>query len=177
MLNGCVANFRRGRARDKRMADLGTEAIGAWFEFLPADVRAAFPDAAAGGDASSAALVSGIMKPFARPEEVLAAVSANQDSFIALGRAARVRFLAWFARLTYPDHAEAFRLLVDGDSTGDAGGVGKVAPVFMEDVRAIMASLGPRAARGIVDAETLGVVTGAGFEVVSDMDMRQGGAR
>lgn len=159
------------------MTALEAEAIGAWLDRLPPDVRSAFPRGSEDVDPAAAARVAAGLAAAGGIESILSLVESIQDSFVSLGRAGRVRFLAWFASLTYPDRAEAFRVLLDEGSEGDSGGFGKIAPVFLEDVRALMAALGPRAARGIVDGETLGAVAGAGFEVASDMDMPQGGAR
>jgi len=158
------------------MADLMKDSIQAWLERLPEDVRSAIPDGAAGDEDAAKAVTEGI-KGLATPEQVLEFVDGNGDSFVAMGRARRVRFLAWFASRTYPSRTESFVALTDGEAgDGGQGGRGKVAPFFLEDVRALVEALGPRAARGIVDAAAIEAVAGAGYEVQSELEMRQGGA-
>jgi hypothetical protein len=67
-------------------------------------------------------------------------------------------------------------LLTDEGSTeGSTDGSDKVAPLFMADIRALVGALGPRVAHSIVDASTLGIVKGAGFEVTSEFEMKSGG--
>jgi len=157
------------------MADLRKETIDAWFGRLPADVRSAMPDGTAGEDPAGLAATEGL-KGLSTPEDILTYVAGNQDLFLGMGRARRVRFLAWLTKRTYPEKIGVLEVLTDGGEDGGQGVMGKVAPVFLEDIRAIVEALGPRAARGIVDADTIAAVAGAGYELASEMDMRQGGA-
>jgi len=157
------------------MADLRKDTMEAWFERLPDDVRSALPDGTAGAEAAGLAVTEGL-KGLKTPEEILSYVAVNQDSFMDMGRARRVRFLAWLAKRTYPEKIGVLDVLTDEGGDGGQGVMGKVAPVFLEDIRAIVEALGPRAARGIVDADTIAAVAGAGYELASELEMRQGGA-
>jgi len=156
------------------MIDLRENAVQSWLRLLPDDLRSVLGEVTPDQDGNAAALV-GDFGDDPAPDDVLAAVEKHQDSILSLGRARRVRFLAWFARRTYPHSTGAFEILTDEDG-GEDGVLGKAGPVFAEDIRAIVAVLGIRAARQIADVETIEMIAGAGFEVTSEMEMRQGGS-
>lgn len=163
------------------MDDLSKKGIESWIDLLPDDIRSIMGDPIdAATDAAAASFVAKI-KDAKEPEDVLDLVEANLDLFEGFGRARRIRFLAWFASRTYPDSMEPFRVLVedardDEDSSGGRSSVGKVSMILAEDMRALAAALGPRMARRIVTGGTLEAVTGAGYEVTTEMEMRQGGS-
>lgn len=168
------SHIMHGASKGQEMADLRKDSIEAWFGCLPDDVRSALPDGT-DGDVEAAMAVTEGLKGLSSPEDILSFVAFNQDSFLSMGRARRVRFLAWLAKRTYPEKIGVIDVLTDENGDGQ-GVMGKVAPVFLEDIRAIVEALGPRAAKGIVDADTIAVIAGAGYELKSEMDMRQGGA-
>jgi hypothetical protein len=156
------------------MADLSRAKIDSWLASLPDDVRSAIPEE--DFDDGAAAEATRAMSGVSGAREVLVALEGAEDSFTQIGRAGRLRFLAWFAARPYSD-AGAMRIMTGGDDDGSgdgAGVLGKVAPLFAADLRAFVEALGPRAARLAVDGETLAAVTGAGFDVASEMGMGGG---
>lgn len=161
------------------MASLGKESMEAWYGLLPADVASCMDRPGNDGQAEADAIAAA-MPAIKDGSALLQYVSGNVESFIAIGRARRIRILAWLAAGDYPDKMKALKSLSDTDTSGGAdggaGGAQKVAPYFKEDIRAFVESLGPRAARGIVDAATLAAVTGAGYEVAGELEMRSGGS-
>jgi|HigsolmetaAR206D_1030411.scaffolds.fasta_scaffold00580_7 hypothetical protein len=157
------------------MVNLDTAAVQAWFDRLPDDARSAMPDGVDGDETIAMAFVGAVGK--ARDAaDVLAAVETHQDSLARMGRARRIRFLAWFAARAYPQDTKAFDILTGKDSGDDDGSLGIAAPIFRQDIEALVMALGPRAARQIVGPESLGLVAGAGYEVASELEMKQGGA-
>ena len=160
------------------MQALAKDSMEAWFGLLPDDVASCMekpgPEGQAEADAIAAALPG-----LGNGAELVGYVSSNPQPFIEIGRARRIRILAWLAAGDYPDKAAALQALAGEDGSGEGGsaaGTEKVAPYFKEDIRAFVEALGPRAARGIVDAATLAAVTGAGFEVAGELEMRSGGS-
>jgi hypothetical protein len=161
------------------MANLSKTGIESWLDRLPDDVREVMADpidAAADPAAIAFAAEIAAVEDLAK---VLDLVENNLALFEGLGRARRIRFLAWFASRTYPESLDLFRVLVEGYDDEDSGGRGaieKVSMILAEDMRALAAALGPRAARQIVTGGTLEAVTGAGYEVTTELEMRQGGS-
>lgn len=169
------------------MADLSKTGIESWLDRLPADVRSvmegdidAAPDPAAINFAAKMDEAANTPEVVEAQEKMLELIEANGDLFEKLGRARRLRFLAWFVAKTYPDSSQPVRILIDGyddeESQGGRGTIGKVSMILAEDLRALVAALGPRAAKLIVTEGTLEAVTGAGYEVTTEMEMRQGGS-
>jgi hypothetical protein len=115
---------------------------------------------------------------------VLDFAGENADGFIALGRAGRLRFLAWVLSQSYSDIDDFKKDLVTdrapGDDDGEAGSDGgdgrdgrdKIAPFFYSDILAFAEALGPRIASQIVDEQTLNAVAGASMEVASEFEMK-----
>jgi len=162
------------------MANLSKTGIESWLERLPDDVKSIMTDAVDDKIDPEAVAFASKLSKIDDNQKVLELVEANLHLFEGFGRARRIRFLAWFASRTYPDSMEPFQILLNGeeaeDSGGERGAIEKVSMILAEDVRALAAALGPRAARQIVTGESLEAVTGAGYEVTSEMEMRQGGS-
>lgn len=162
------------------MANLSKTGIESWLDRLPDDVKSIMTDVIDEKMDSDAIAFASKLTKVADTEQVLELVEANVHLFEGFGRARRIRFLAWFASRSYPHSMEPFQSLFNGEETGDTGGergaIEKVSMILAEDVRALAAALGPRAARQIVTGESLDAVTGAGYEVTSEMEMRQGGS-
>lgn len=161
------------------MASLGRESMEAWYGKLPDDIASCMEKPGAEGQVEADAITSALPS-LGGGTAVLEYVSGNDESFVTIGRARRIRFLAWLAARDYPDKVKAIQALTDAESSsgegGSGGGVQKVAPFFKEDIRALVQALGARAARRIVDADTLAAVTGAGYEVAGELEMRSGGS-
>lgn len=160
------------------MEALTYEAMEAWYGLLPDDVASCMEKPGREGQAEADAIAAAL-PGVGNGADLVSYVARNQDSFIAIGRARRIRILAWLAAGDYPDKVEALQALSGEEGSGEGGssaGTEKVAPYFKEDIRALVAALGPRAARGIVDAATLAAVAGAGYEVAGELEMRSGGS-
>lgn len=157
------------------MVGLGKDSMEAWFGLLPEDVASCMERPGEEGQAE-AEKVEAALRSITNSSALVEFISGNEDAFISMGRARRIRFLAWLAAGDYPDKVKAIMHLSDTESTGDgAGGAGKIAPYFKEDIRALVEALGPRKSRAIVDAATLAVITGAGLDVAGELEMRSGG--
>jgi len=156
---------------------LKKETLAAWHGLLPQDVASFMEKPSDEGQDAADRIATGI-GTLKDGKAVINFVKENGDSFIEMGRTRRVRFLAWLAARDYPDKKEVLSAISDGEGGGKgAGEAGVAAPYFLEDIRALVEALGPRAARLIVDAETLAAVKGAGYEVTSELEMRSGGSR
>jgi hypothetical protein len=155
------------------MSLLTLEKLKSWSALLPPEFAAEVGDP----DPESAphlAAISEALPGLKDSDSVTAFVAANEDAFIGIGRAGRIRFLAWCRGVGHADGGALIERLTEGD--GDEGkGTGKVAPYFKSDLEAIAAALGKRMARGMVDAFTLDVIAGASYDVVGALDMRGGG--
>jgi len=162
------------------MTKLDKDSMSVWYGLLPADVASCIEISELGEGESEATAIVGAIKGFKNGEDVVGFVAQNPERFLTIGRARRLRFLAWLMAGNYPDKGMALQALANPDdeeqgSEGAAGGVGKVAPYFKEDILALVEALGPRAARRIVDVGTLAAVTGAAYEVAGELEMRSGG--
>ncbi len=155
------------------MSLLTLEKLKAWSDLLPPDFAAEIGEPEA-GSASHLAAISAALPSLKDSSSVVAFVADNEDAFIGIGRAGRIRFLAWSRSLGHADSSSLIASLSDGD--GDEGkGTTKIAPFFKSDLEALAAALGRRMARGMVDTYTLDVIAGASYEAVAAMDMRGGG--
>lgn len=155
------------------MSLLTLEKLKAWSELLPPDFASEIggPDA---GSAPHLAAISAALPSLKDSSDILAFVADNEDAFVGIGRAGRIRFLAWCRSLGGADSSLLIERLADGE--GDEGrGTTKIAPYFKSDLEALAAALGRRMARGMVDTYTLDVIAGASYEAVAAMDMRGGG--
>lgn len=138
------------------MADLSAAATNAWLDKLPEPFRSDTPQATPEADGSIAAIVASIDP--SDPGKVLEVVAAHDDEFVQMGRARRLRFLAWLVNQPYPNRRMlSARLTGDGDVESDDGGghqggvnEGKSAPLFLADVKAIINSLGENFTKGLI---------------------------
>lgn len=157
------------------MSWLNKESMEKWFELLPDDVASCMNKQDLKPTDQDNEIVREL-ESFKNGQEILSYVLSNANTFSDFGRPKRIRFLAWMSARDYPDIVQAIQLLTEEGSTeGSANGSDKVAPLFMADIRALVEALGPRVAHSIVDASTLGIVKGAGFEVTSEFEMKSGG--
>lgn len=159
------------------MAKLDKDSMSAWFGLLPPDVASCMEISELSQGESEARSIAMALPGFKNGGELLGYVSEFPDSFKSIGRARRLRLLAWLVAGKYPDKAKAMQALAETDegSEGSGGGVGKIAPYFKADIRALVEAVAPRAARRIVDGATLAAVTGAAYEVAGELEMRSGG--
>ena len=129
------------------------------------------------------ALVAAKIPEFKSAANVLEFVESNGKEFEELGRAGRLRFLAWVLAQKYNDIRDFMIALKSGNNKEDGSeedegekssgeGVKGAAPFFYSDLIAFAEALGPRFAAQIVDAQTLDIVTGASLEVANDMEMK-----
>ena len=147
--------------------------IKAWAAMLPPDFAAEI-GAPPGESGDYLSAISSALPSLKDSRSVLAFVAGNEDAFVGIGRAGRIRFLAWYRSQGHADSAMAIESLTESEGDGGSG-TSKVAPYFKSDMEAIAAALGRRMARGMVDTYTLDVIAGASYEAVAAMEMRGGG--
>jgi hypothetical protein len=155
---------------------LRKERLEKWRSILPTDVGSAI-EAPSSTDPVFVELVAKAIPGFKSATEVMGFVEQNAEAFTTLGRAGRLRFLAWVRARNYNDFDNFMSALttaneVEGDASGTGGGIERVAPFFYSDLLALAEALGPRIAAGLVDAETLDVVAGASLEVATDYELK-----
>lgn len=157
------------------MSWLNKESMEKWFDLLPEDVASCMSKQDLKPTDQDNEIVRDL-ENLKNGQEILNYVLSKTSTFADFGRPKRIRFLAWMSARDYPDIVQAIQLLTEEGSTGgSADGTEKIAPLFMADIRALVEALGPRVAHSIVDASTLGIVKGAGFEVASEFEMKSGG--
>jgi hypothetical protein len=157
---------------------LSKEALEAWRATLPDDVLTCI-DAIDDSGQDAADFISKFLPDLKNLDDFSGLVSANREKFMEMGRARRIRFLAWCTAKFHSDKDERLRLISKITETGSSeeeGGSGaqNVGILFLEDIKAFAAAMGPRAAALIVDENTLSTVAGVGLEMASDMEMRGG---
>lgn len=144
------------------MPDLGTPAIRRWFRNLPPDVRAVLTDDF--GACPDEAVRNLVDRLTAAPLEHAAAILRQHDSVVAeMGRARRVRLLAWLSkRIKDPAQIRAFEAVFDeeGGQAGDGSSRPVSARLLYEDVALLVEhSIAPRKSRRELDPASLEVVT------------------
>lgn len=157
------------------MGVLTLEDIKAWTELLPADFANAVGEPAPAAEADYAA-ISDALPTLKDSVKILEFVAANDEKFISIGTAGRIRFLGWYRGLNkMAEYADFMTSITEGEGGEDGGrGTTKVAPYFKQDVEAIAAVVGRRMAAEIVDGYALDVIKGAAYEVTGEMEMRGG---
>lgn len=155
------------------MSLMTLDQIKAWAALLPPDFAAEIGEPE-GDSAEHLSAISSALPSLKDSQSVLDFVAGNEDAFVGIGRAGRIRFLAWYRSQGHADSAIAIDTLTEGEGEGGKG-TSKVAPYFKSDMEAVAAALGRRMARGMVDTYTLDVIAGASYEAVAAMDMRGGG--
>jgi hypothetical protein len=159
---------------------LSKDRLVKWRKVQPRDVAAVTEDPAS-VDQVFVELVAKRLPTLKTAEAVLDFAGERAEDFKNLGRAGRLRFLAWVRAQKYSDEGVFMAALVSDRLPGDedegggvAGGDGrdKIAPFFYSDILAFAEALGPRIAAQIVDAQTLDAVAGASLEVASEFEMK-----
>lgn len=149
---------------------LGIKEMEAWHGRMPPDVRAAIPEDFREGTDDYGALSERITT--AKVEDAHRIVASEADLFRRMGRARRLRFLAWAAKRSTPDRPSAWARLFEkdaGDGTaegGEAGGVGDVVDLFVDDIRCLSGPLADRVIARISDGENVRIVASAAQEVI-----------
>lgn len=155
------------------MPDLSDSAMTAWLSKLPADIRSAVQEG--DGQAADGGALSAVLSQ-SQPWQVPELVRSHADGVRGLGRARRIRVMAWMARATYPESAGVFRRLTGEDlAEGEVGGDGDVGVLFLEDLKALAAALAPRMVRKMASEATLDAVLQAATTLESDMEYTRGG--
>lgn len=159
---------------------LSRDRLVKWRAVQPRDVAAVTEDPVAVDEA----FVQTVSQRLPTLHTALAALDfagEHADDFIKIGRAGRLRFLAWVQKKNFPDGKLFMDALTSDSLPGEdddggevVGGDGrdKIAPVFYSDILAFAEALGPRIAAQIVDAQTLDAVAGASLDVVSEFEMK-----
>jgi hypothetical protein len=161
------------------------EALEAWRATLPDDVLTCVDSIDDSGQ-DAADFISKLLPDLVLPErkaadEFSTLILTHREKFMEMGRPRRIRFLAWCTAQFYrdKDKDERLRLISKITETGSdeaesGSGTQGVGILFLEDIKAFAAALGPRAAALIVDENTLSTVAGVGLEMASDMELRGG---
>lgn len=160
------------------MQFLSKENLLQWKEKLPDDVLRCLDEITDEGQQAADEL-SASFASLQTTDDFFDFINSNQEKFIEIGRTRRLRFLAWCTARFYSDKIGREKLIsaiTEGGSDDGEGqaGRGKVAPYFLQDIKAFAEAIGPRAAGFIVDENTLSTIAGVGFEIASDLDMRGG---
>ncbi|MDW9478766.1 hypothetical protein GOB57_08615 [Sinorhizobium meliloti] len=159
---------------------LSKDRLVKWRSVQPKDVAAVTEDPAS-VDPAFVELVANRLPTLKTADAVLNFVGERAEEFRNLGRAGRLRFVAWVLAQKYSDESRFLNALVcetmpgeeeDGDAVAGGDGRDKIAPFFYSDILAFAEALGPRIAAQIVDAQTLDAVAGASLEVASEFEMK-----
>jgi hypothetical protein len=157
------------------MPELSGDKIRSWHERLPSDIRSVIPEDFGTNDEACndvgftlESIALSVLPDF---------IHENSEVFAVMGRARRIRVLAWMANRAGANGSLLLNEIIneEGDGSGDFG-TGKVAPLFREDLRALAEALGPRMARLQVSGGTLTAVLQAGYvaEAEAQMPSRKG---
>lgn len=157
---------------------LRQDRLAKWRAVQPKDIASVTEDPAK-VDQAFVELVAAKLPTLATATAALDFAGENADGFIALGRAGRLRFLAWVMSRNYSDAGSFMADMVmdrspeeEEGSAGGGDGKDKIAPFFYSDILAFAEAIGPRIAAQIVDSQTLDAVAGASLEVASEFEMK-----
>lgn len=163
---------------------LNAESLTAWSSRLPDDVLGAI--AAEGMVPPGGAEPGGLLLDLegATPGQVPDIVRRHPEATQALGRAGRIRLMAWIT--TDPNPGTVLRRLVGDDAVAaaeaeggeESGEAGRdaVGILFLEDIRALAEHVvGPRVARRMLDGTSLGLATDAAQTLEGEMTLGRGG--
>jgi len=149
---------------------LGATEMEAWHGRMPADVRAAIPEDFREGTEDYVALSARISA--AKVEDAHRIVASEADLFRRMGRARRLRFLAWAARRSTPDRPSAWARLFEKDAEGEDGGEGTasglndIVDLFIDDIRCLKDPLAALVVARIGDGENVRIVARAAQDVI-----------
>ncbi|ACS43365.1 hypothetical protein [Methylorubrum extorquens] len=144
---------------------LGDKEMAHWFDTRPVFVRAAVTDDFREGTADYTALSERIATT--RIEDAHKLVASEADLFRGMGRARRLRFLAWAAQRSTPDRPSAWARLFEKSDEGEEGsGANDVVDLFVDDIRAMQGPLAELTVRLIGDAENVRIVSRAAQDIV-----------
>lgn len=159
---------------------LRQERLAKWRAVQPKDIASVTEDPQS-TDTAFVELVANRIATITTAAAALDFAGENAEGFISVGRAGRLRFLAWVLSKKFPDEKDFMADLVSDRPAGDgeddgtvSGGDGrdKIAPFFYSDILAFAEAIGPRIASQIVDSQTLDAVAGASLEVASEFEMK-----
>lgn len=155
------------------------EALVAWRNNIPDDIVVCIDDITDEGQAA-ADFIAKLLPNIKTSDDYVSVVRDNQEKFIEMGRARRLRFLAWCNARLYREKENRIKVNIaltevgSGDEEGSAGN-GGAGPYFLEDIKAFAEAIGPRAAAIIVDENTLKTIAGVGMQMENDRKMNGGG--
>lgn len=142
----------------------------AWHGRMPPDVRAAIPEDFRDGADEYGALSERIAA--AKVEDAHRIVASEADLFRRMGRARRLRFLAWAAKRSTPDRPSAWARLFEKDSESEGGGEGTatgvddIVDLFIDDIRCLKDPLAALVVVRIGDGENVRIVARAAQDVI-----------
>ena len=149
---------------------LGATEMEAWHGRMPPDVRAAIPEDFRDGADEYGALSERIAA--AKVEDAHRIVASEADLFRRMGRARRLRFLAWAAKRSTPDRPSAWARLFEKDSESEGGGEGTatgvddIVDLFIDDIRCLKDPLAALVVVRIGDGENVRIVARAAQDVI-----------
>lgn len=144
---------------------LGDKEMAHWFDTRPDFVRTALTEDFRSGSVDYTALSEKIAAT--RIEDARRLVAAEADLFRGMGRARRLRFLAWAAQRSIPDRPSAWARIFEKDEDGEEGaGANDVVDLFVDDIRAMQGPLAALTVRLIGDVENVRIVSRAAQDIV-----------
>jgi hypothetical protein len=157
--------------------DLSSDHISKWRKLLPPNVLAVVgDDATPEGDV----LLGGVIAEMeaAAPRRVLSVFDRHADAIVAMGRARRMRLMAWMDNRFMPDTNLARDLMRDfAEDDGDEGGGGraKIAPLFRAEYEALLAVVRPYIVQNAQSHETVGALHAGIVEFSRSSEMTASG--
>jgi hypothetical protein len=140
--------------------DLSSRHVKEWRGRLAPNVMSAIvDDATPDGDVLVGGMVAELQS--AAPRRVLSVFDRHADAIAGMGRARRVRLMAWMVNRFWPDTNIARDLMREGEGEGEGqGGDGrsKIAPLFRVEYEALMAIVKPYVVNNTQSHETVGAL-------------------
>lgn len=164
------------------MISLTNEDIESWKLIIPDDVKVIFDS----DESTNQDAIDYVNKELPRNgdlEETLSWIMNNQENLTQIGRARRIRILSWILNQNKEQKIELVNFLVEQNFTGEneeesgssEGGISKIAPVFLQDIKSYAEALSTRKFKAIAHAEAINAITAGAREVISQIDMKHGG--
>jgi len=153
------------------MADISADTMKAWRALLPDDLKSVIPDDGGGDERRVADLCEALRG--APAAEWPGLVVQHAEAVREMGRARRIKFLAWVSNQTHRMNPRVFADIVSEDD--QAGGRSQTGVLFVEDIRALNEALARRVARRMGDKNTFEMIREASREIENEPEFRREG--
>jgi hypothetical protein len=153
------------------MADLSKETMKRWRELLPADIQSAVPEDFTGDETAVYKLCETVRATDLR--DMRKVVDAHASLIEGMGRARRIKFLAWLSHKSFPYRVDIFADVVSGE--GEGGNGRPVSMLFIEDIKALNEAIAARLARDVVVEPNVEAIKMAAFEFQNVPEFRREG--